>query len=663
MRRRPVVPILMLIIAVILTLPMRAQQKPFTQDQVQGLVRSGLGDDSGAKLIEQRGIDFAPAEDFMQSLKAAGASEAFLKALRAAKQPEPASAKKPLNQVQVFALLAAQVPSHRVAMLVKERGIDFDANDDYLQEVRLGGGDDELMSSLKSAKVTKPETIDQVVRARQSEIRQHVARGAELAKKGQYAEAEQEYRAALLLDSQNDAVYVSLAYVLIQQKKWDDTATAAREAVHLNPNNDNAHNNLGIALGNKGDRDGEITEEREALRLNPNNDVAHANLGAALGNKGNWDGEITEEREALRLNPNNALAHGNLGIALGNKGDWDGEITEEREAVRLNPNLAAVHVSLGFALGNKGDWDGEITEEREALRLNPNNENAHVDLGQALGNKGDWDGEITEEREALRLNPNNDMAHVGLGVALGNKGNWDSAIAEFREALRLNPNNDMAHVALGFARGSKGDNDGMIAEEREALRLNPNNEWAHAALGAALEKKGDRQGALEEYRAACTLDPKNALYRQAYERLLQPLPPLTEATPTDISGEWKSLASGARFRVRLEQGHAYVEWLVTEEQSKLGVLLLCDLGNEGDKYQGTCRSQWVGRWYDREHYQWRTRACQFQRHMEFTKYSPSRIEGRSETQGRGEKWSEEDNSNCGERFPVVWTDFVWIRPN
>jgi len=67
-------------------------------------VRAGLGDDSGAKLIEQRGIDFAPAEDFMQSLKAAGANEAFLKAVRTAKPPEPASVKKPLNQVQVFAL-------------------------------------------------------------------------------------------------------------------------------------------------------------------------------------------------------------------------------------------------------------------------------------------------------------------------------------------------------------------------------------------------------------------------------------------------------------------------------------------------------------------------------------------------------------------------------
>jgi hypothetical protein len=73
---------LMLIIAVTLTLPMRAQQKavapgfspakPFTEEQLRNMVRAGLGDDSGAKLVDQRGIDFAPAEDFMQTLKAVG---------------------------------------------------------------------------------------------------------------------------------------------------------------------------------------------------------------------------------------------------------------------------------------------------------------------------------------------------------------------------------------------------------------------------------------------------------------------------------------------------------------------------------------------------------------------------------------------------------------
>ena len=59
--------------------------KPFTQEQVVSMVRDGFGEASGAKLIEQRGIDFTPSEGFYQTLKAVGASEAFLKALCAAK--------------------------------------------------------------------------------------------------------------------------------------------------------------------------------------------------------------------------------------------------------------------------------------------------------------------------------------------------------------------------------------------------------------------------------------------------------------------------------------------------------------------------------------------------------------------------------------------------
>ena len=291
--------------------------KPFTQEQVASMVRDGFGDESGAKLIEQRGIDFAPSEDFYQTLKAAGASEAFLNALRAAVAPglsppgivaptlrsahadlkvsattgasEPASAKKPLNQVQVFALLVGQVPNHRVAMLVQERGIDFEPTDDYLQEVRLAGGEEELISALKSAKVTKPPTVDPAAQARQVEVRQHAARGAELQRKRQYAEAEQEYRAALLLDFQDADLYTSLAGVLGQQQRWDDAASAAREALRLNPNNDLAHALLGVALGGKDDWDGMVSEEREAIRLNPNNDGAHGGLGFALGQKGDLE--------------------------------------------------------------------------------------------------------------------------------------------------------------------------------------------------------------------------------------------------------------------------------------------------------------------------------------------------------------------------------------
>ena len=308
------------------------------------MVRDGFGDESGAKLIEQRGIDFAPSEDFIQTLKAAGASEAFLKALRAAVAPglspagnvaptlrsahadlkvsattaasEPASAKKPLNQVQVFALLVGQVPSHRVAMLVQERGIDFEPTDDYLQEVRLAGGEDELISALKSAKVTKPATVDPAVQARQSEILKHVVQGTEFFRNERFADAEDQYRAA----------------------------------VRLAPTNSDLHFNVGLALNGQGDLDGAIGEYHEALRLNPINEYAHVNLGVALGDKGDSDGEIAEEREALRIDPADDAAHASLGVALISKGDWDGASVECRAALRLNPSNEPAHVNFGLTL-------------------------------------------------------------------------------------------------------------------------------------------------------------------------------------------------------------------------------------------------------------------------------------------------------------------------
>jgi tetratricopeptide (TPR) repeat protein len=248
-----------------------AQQKPLTQDQVLGLVRSGLGDETGGKLIGQRGISFTPSEDFLESLRSTGASEAFLAAVRTAKQPEPASGKKPLNQEQIFALLVNQVPSHRVTILVQERGIDFDPTADYLQEVRLAGGEDELINALKSANVTKSVAIDSAAQAREAEVRQHVARGAEYFQRHQYPQAEQEYRAALLLTSENADLYVSLAYILDQQNKWDEAAVAAREALRLNPNNAFAHSILGLALEKKGDRKGALAEYGTAYTLDPNN--------------------------------------------------------------------------------------------------------------------------------------------------------------------------------------------------------------------------------------------------------------------------------------------------------------------------------------------------------------------------------------------------------
>ena len=211
------------------------------------------------------------------------------------------------------------------------------AKDDYLQQVRLAGADDDLIAALKSAKVMQPGIADPAAQTRQAAGLQHVARRAELKRKGQYAEAEKEFRAALTPGAPDADIDLSLAMVLGRQRKWDHDVTAAREAVNLNPNNGIAHIVLGVALGGKGDWDGAAAEHREALRLNINDDFAHAYLGVAFGGKNDWDGEIREEREALRLNPNNAAVHASLGDALEQKGDRGGALREYQSAAQLDP--------------------------------------------------------------------------------------------------------------------------------------------------------------------------------------------------------------------------------------------------------------------------------------------------------------------------------------
>jgi hypothetical protein len=145
---------------------------------------------------------------------------------------------------------------------------------------------------------------------------------------------------------------------------------------------------------------------------------------------------------------------------------------------------------------------------------------------------------------------------------------------------------------------------------------------------------------------------------------VKPVSQLAEATPTDISGEWMNL-NGVRFRIWVEEGHAYAQWAGSEEVAK-GIpeaTIICDLKSEGERYRGTCTLRATSRWYDGWHMQWRSKACHEELQIEFNKCSPTRIEGRMQSKGVGEKWSDKDKSNCGERFPLKWGTLVWIRPN
>ena len=105
---------------------------PLANDQVMRLVKFGMDGTEVAKRIKERGVDFEPTDDGLETLRKAGAQEPVIQAIREVKP-------KPLTREQVGKLVAGGVPSQRAVMLVKQHGIDFVADERYLQTLRVAG--------------------------------------------------------------------------------------------------------------------------------------------------------------------------------------------------------------------------------------------------------------------------------------------------------------------------------------------------------------------------------------------------------------------------------------------------------------------------------------------------------------------------------------------
>lgn len=125
--------------------PARPQQstKPLTKQQVMALVKAGMESSELAARIKQLGIDFNLTDDFLSALRKAGAQEVVINMLRTIHP-------RPLTRDQVLELLAGHVPSQRMQELVKERGIDFIPDQDYLETLRVAGGEQTLLAALRT---------------------------------------------------------------------------------------------------------------------------------------------------------------------------------------------------------------------------------------------------------------------------------------------------------------------------------------------------------------------------------------------------------------------------------------------------------------------------------------------------------------------------------
>ena len=153
--------------------------------------------------------------------------------------------------------------------------------------------------------------LERAVRSDPQNADGHINLGSVYARQGRGAQAEKEFRVAMVLAPGNESPYLNLAG-LYEEKENMAAIDAYRSAIRLFPNSANAHFRIGVLCLKIGNNSEALKELTRTVEIQPASSLAHAQLGRAYLASGNPSAAKREFEITLRLDPNDSLAKAGL---------------------------------------------------------------------------------------------------------------------------------------------------------------------------------------------------------------------------------------------------------------------------------------------------------------------------------------------------------------
>ena len=355
------------------------------------------------------------------------------------------------------------------------------------------------------------------------EIERHYKRAQEALQSRQDAVAVREFREILRLDPKNASAHANLGVIAFTQKDYAQASQEFRTALKLQSPLWSATAFLGMSelrLRN-GDEAKPLLEEAFPH-------VQDANLRTQVGldlialyyQTDDLDRALDVVRALRRAKPDEPVA---LYLAYRTYSDLAAQ--QLARLAQVAPESAQMHLILAQALASQDDFLGAIVQYRKALEIDPQLPGIHFDLGQmTLANSTDETGRVQAEREfslALAADPANANCKYMLGEIEWLRSKPQDALKHYNQALALHPGFVDAHIAAGKALTSLGRPDEALKHLQEAIRLDPQNEVAHYRLSQAYRKLGRMQDAERELSAFRKLRDSQAPVRALYQQIQQ----------------------------------------------------------------------------------------------------------------------------------------------
>jgi Tfp pilus assembly protein PilF len=223
--------------------------------------------------------------------------------------------------------------------------------------------DGEYRAWLSLAHVQEKAMPEEALRAFQQastlqpkQVEPHLSAGSLLEHEGKFADAEQEYKEALALDSQSTDAVVGLANIYMQGRRFPQAEASLRKLLAIRPDSGPTHIQMGRVLAAEGKNDEAVVELQAGIKLEPGDDAAHREVAELFAAAGKSDLAESAYRELVAVHPNDAELHRRLGEALLLQKKFVPAQQEFIVALKLKPDLGEAYDGLAFAAGNNKDY-------------------------------------------------------------------------------------------------------------------------------------------------------------------------------------------------------------------------------------------------------------------------------------------------------------------
>ncbi len=265
----------------------------------------------------------------------------------------------------------------------------------------------------------------------------HYMRALLLEHQGNFAEALQEFRAAVASDPQSGYLVEQAVGLALRTGRADVALELAQHLVRIEPKSASARCLLGQVFWARGQMSEAKGAFEEALKLNERLPEALLALGNLLSAK-----SPAKAREYLQryiaANPENAAqAHYQLAILEQRLGRAEEAIAALKAAVAAAPDNFQARLSLAQAYEAKKDTDSALAEYLALEQRDPQNAALSIHIGEIHFMRGDAASAQVHFERAKRAVPGNPAACLWLAILAEQRGDFDSAASLLQESSAL----------------------------------------------------------------------------------------------------------------------------------------------------------------------------------------------------------------------------------